>query len=286
MSRLRIMTYNIHHGADPANRLHLAAVGFAIQQCQPDIICLQEVDRFWGPRSDYADQATELATQLGMHVRYGPSLDHDGRQYGNAILSPFDINKAHVDRLPTEDNQEPRTVLWAQVHTHCGPVTVATTHFSAGRRWRQIRARQAAALADLAQRWPEPIVVAGDFNSAYPSEELEALTAKLRWARHPRRTWRSLGSIIKRPFGATYPSAWPFLHLDRVLTSPQFGVRRLSVPSLLASDHRPLVVDLATTLGSAQGRQTKADGGSLSPIASSSLAKQCGASGPVGSKTR
>jgi len=47
--------------------------------------------------------------------------------------------------------------------------------------------------------------------------------------------------------GLTDPADVPRKRIDYVLTSNHFRVRNASVPNTLASDHRPVVVDLTFT---------------------------------------
>ena len=124
------MSYNIHHGRGVDDRLDLARIAAVIRGAGADIVGLQEVDRHWGERSDFADQAAELARDLAMHVVYGVNLDLDPlspggprRQYGNAILSDAPIRGWRNTLLPRTGELEQRgllealvTVPWATAH--------------------------------------------------------------------------------------------------------------------------------------------------------------------------
>ncbi|SDN35928.1 hypothetical protein SAMN04487897_102629 [Paenibacillus sp. yr247] len=63
------MTFNIHHGEGLE---------------KADVIALQEVDRY-RLRSGFVDQAKALAEQLGMDMRFAPSLTYMLGQYCIAI---------------------------------------------------------------------------------------------------------------------------------------------------------------------------------------------------------
>lgn len=91
---LTVMSFNIHHGVGVDGLLNLQRVADVIKTEGVDVVGLQEVDRHWGERSDFVDQAAWLADELDMHVVYGANLDLDPaqpgeprRQYGTAILS-------------------------------------------------------------------------------------------------------------------------------------------------------------------------------------------------------
>nr|MBA2356049.1 endonuclease/exonuclease/phosphatase family protein [Acidobacteriota bacterium] len=112
---LRVMTYNIKHGQTndatcaqppripgqppfPDCQLDLQASIEVIRTYDPDVIGLQEIDRFWA-RSDGLDEPAVLAAGLGLeHSCYGANLDHAPdshalvpHQYGTLILSRYPI---------------------------------------------------------------------------------------------------------------------------------------------------------------------------------------------------
>ena len=109
------MTFNIHHGVGTDRRLDLSRTANVIRAAVADVVGLQEVDRHFGARSDFVDQATWLAEDLGMDVVFGANLDLDPlvagqprRQYGTAILSAHPILDWENTHLPRFDDHEPR----------------------------------------------------------------------------------------------------------------------------------------------------------------------------------
>src|SRR5699024_10019694 len=89
---LRVMAYNTHHSAgndeceDPETAegeipeaecaLDLPRLADVILAEDPDIVALQEVDRFWA-RSGSADQPEEFSNLLDMDVCFGANLTHE-----------------------------------------------------------------------------------------------------------------------------------------------------------------------------------------------------------------
>lgn len=234
MPNLRVMTYNIHHGADSAEQPRLDDVVAFVADADPDVVCLQEVDRRYGPRSGNADQAAELADRLAMHLHFAPALYRGEGQYGNAVLSKAPQSSRAVHRLSTPPRAETRTVAATRTEPGNAAVTVLCVHLTPGRR-RATRAAQLRELADLAADSAPPVVLAGDFNTD-DAGELAVLAPQLQDA------WTAAGHTASA--GATSPTWLPLRRIDRVYVPWDVEVTRAEVGRCAASDHRPMVVDL------------------------------------------
>ncbi|MDQ3788793.1 MAG: endonuclease/exonuclease/phosphatase family protein, partial [Actinomycetota bacterium] len=119
-----VLSFNIHHGAGEDGVYDLGRVADEIRRSGADVIGLQEVDRHYGARSQWADQPAELAELLGMHVVYAANLDLEPpaagqprRQYGTAILSRYPILESQNTLLPKgRPGEEQRGLLEAVVN--------------------------------------------------------------------------------------------------------------------------------------------------------------------------
>ena len=103
---IRVLCYNIHHGAGMDGELDLKRIARVIKSASPDIVSLQEVDK-QTERSHGVDQAKELARLTGMQYAYGASMPFQGGEYGNAVLTTFPIRASETVPLPGE----PRSAL-------------------------------------------------------------------------------------------------------------------------------------------------------------------------------
>ena len=122
VDRLRVMTFNIHHGEgmdSPA--VDLAAIAAVITQAAPDLVALQEVDRGCA-RTEGLDMAWLLGQLTGMDHVFGsnvelPGLPGAAGEYGNAILSRWPIRAWVNHSLPpcASEETEPRGLLLATV---------------------------------------------------------------------------------------------------------------------------------------------------------------------------
>lgn len=142
---MKFVTYNIQYGLGQDGRTDLKRIADAVRGS--DIICLQEVERFW-KRSGCKDQAAELAAALsGYYWVYGANLDVDAsfrdeegrlvnrrRQFGNMILSRSRILSSRNMPLPKRallrQHSIQQGLLEAVIDLPMGPIRVYTTHLS------------------------------------------------------------------------------------------------------------------------------------------------------------
>ncbi len=250
---VRLVSFNVHHGVGRDGRHDLPRLATLLASIDADILCLQEVDRHYGERSEDVDQALLLSRALDMQLAWGPAIDEPRpggarRQYGNALLSRLPILISDVHPLP--GGGEPRCALRTMVELDGGALWVTSTHLSTGDPAR--RAAQAAAVAALHTEPMETGVVVGDFNTGPDAPELGVLREQftdawnLARARDDRAGWR----FWQADEGHTFPSRGPRIRYDQVWVSAGVGVAAAHVvDDEGASDHLPLVVDLEVRSG-------------------------------------
>ena len=156
---VRIVTFNIEY-AKHVDRA-VAALLASPPLRHPDILCLQEMD---------APGADSVARRLGMNHVYYPASVHPKtkRDFGNAILSPWPIEETWKVILPHRSRivKQGRAAVGARVRVAGRTITVYSVHLgspigiSGGS-----RRGQAKAVVEDARARPDPVIVAGDFNS-------------------------------------------------------------------------------------------------------------------------
>jgi endonuclease/exonuclease/phosphatase family metal-dependent hydrolase len=235
--RVRAATFNIHHGVGLDGRLDLDRIAATIESLRVDVIGLQEVDRRFAERSEFADQARALSRRLDMRLAYGPALDLDParpgdprRRYGNAILARHPIVGRGNERLPRTAPVEQRALLRAQIEVGDRRFQVYATHLEAHDTGQ--RALQAGAVAAAIAARPGPALLLADLNARPDLPEMAAIGAVLVDG------WRA-GSGR----GFTYPAAAPTKRIDVVLHTPVLRATAASVRPATGSDHRPVVVE-------------------------------------------
>jgi endonuclease/exonuclease/phosphatase family metal-dependent hydrolase len=223
---LRVMSWNLHHGVGEDGKLDLERIAARIREQKPDLVVLQEVDKQCR-RSKSVDQAAELAKLTGLTGAFGKAMDHDGGEYGQAILSKHPLGETKVHQLPGDG--EPRIAFEAVVKVGEGEtlrlVSVHLDHQQDARRLKQAETLVAALSATK-----EPLVLAGDFNDVPDSPVMKVFGA-------------ALTAAAKGGEKLTCPAAEPEVEIDHFFVRGFKAVSPVTVlPEAVASDHRPLVV--------------------------------------------
>ena len=244
---LRVMNYNIHTGIGTDGTLDPARTAAVIRDSGADIVGLQEVDVHWDARSDFRDQASDLARALHMWVFFAPIYDlppnnpgEPRRQYGVAVLSKHPIVRTENHEITRLSTQEPNPVpkpapgfAEAVVLVRGVLVHVYATHLDY-RPEPQVRELQVADTLRIMGTDPRGAaqLLLGDFNAGPAAPELAPL-------------WTLVHDAWTGPDpGPTYPAEAPATRIDYVTGSPRVTVTGARVLDTLASDHRPVVADL------------------------------------------
>ena len=230
---LRVLSYNIHHGEGVDGKLDLVRLAGVITAARADVVALQEVDQKT-TRTGGVDQAAELARLTGLHFAYGKAMDYQGGAYGQALLSRWPLADFTVHPLPNPAKVEPRIAISAIVRPPGQPAfRFVGTHLDATRddtaRW-----QQAARLIELFGADATPTILIGDLNARPETRIMQALL-------------RPFTDASARQPAPTSPAENPKARIDFVLLRPATTWRVLSstvIPEAVASDHRPLLVEL------------------------------------------
>ena len=127
------MTYNIHHCNPPSAgaKIDVEAIAQVIRKEKPDLVALQEVDVNTERSGKGLHQAKELARLTGMNFYFSKAIDHQGGDYGVAVLSRFPILDSTRFILPIDPKigGETRTLAAITVEVAKGKKLVfACTH--------------------------------------------------------------------------------------------------------------------------------------------------------------
>jgi len=223
---LRVLTFNIYHGATMKGDFDLDYIADIIKSVDPDIVALQEVD-FKTNRSKKYDIAAELGYRTKMAPLFGASMPYDGGEYGNAILSKRSIISSEKIALPGMKGTEPRSALTITTLTESGDTVVfISTHFS--NEDERSRVLQAQKINELVKGSRYPAILAGDLNALPGSKSIETLKEE----------WRVTDASKEPSF--TYPPNKPEKKIDYIMYTPakKWKVKEhKTICDTIASDH-------------------------------------------------
>jgi len=232
VTRLRVLTWNIH-GCIGRDRKHdEERIATRIQHLAPDLAALQEVDtrRRPGQALPNGGQNLEdyLREQVGDHAHLAWALSSVDGHYGQILASRFPLVASEIHDVSVP-GREPRKVITARIETGAQPLRVIATHLGLHRGERR---RQFAALREIVATEPAiASILLGDLNE---------------WRRGgaPQR-----GLHAEFECGtahASFPARFPLFALDRILCRQGVRLERSWVDrgAQSASDHLPVVADI------------------------------------------
>ena len=235
---IRVLDFNTHRSYGG-----IATVAAEIAAVDPDIVLLQEIDRFKGGTGNI-DQAAYFADALGFDHVFGANVTSGNGEYGVAILSRFKILGSENYLLPNHPGGEQRGLLGVGVEIGGQEVRIYNTHLQ--NKLPGLREAQARHVAGILANEENPIILGGDMNATISTPTLAPLTAQLVDA------W----SVGSGPEG-TGPNG---SRIDFLLASPTIVPQRAAVLRSAISDHARLYADFvvpASTDCPTQPRGTK-----------------------------
>jgi len=242
---LRVMTYNVHGCVGMDGHLSPSRVARVIAQYAPHIVAMQELD-VGRRRSGGLDQAQLIAGYLNMDHHFHPTLRIEEESFGDAVLSAYPlklVKRQSLIRHPRFAFLEPRGALWVEVEFNGRAVQLINTHLGLMRQERILHTEELLGEAWLGDsRCREPVVLCGDFNALPGSGVVRRFQSRLRDIGDPE-TQKRLR------LKGTWFGRYPVIRLDHIFVSPACRIVSVDVCdsylSRIASDHRPLLVEIA-----------------------------------------
>lgn len=232
---LRLLSYNIRHGADYDMAMNLPRQAEVIAAAGADWVALQEVDMNCR-RSGSVEQAPGLARLAARGgaawiPHFASAMDFDGGRYGVATLCRLPVVRTEELSLP---GKEPRAAALDIVRVAERELALACVHLDAGGRNEDIRLEEARILIARLDALGLPAVVMGDFNAKPGSPTLAAFAAA------------GFQPVPKRGDPRTYDARKPSQEIDHLYIRSGRGLELAPVsaevlPEAQASDHRPLL---------------------------------------------
>lgn len=233
---LKVLTYNIHHGAGTDGVLDLERIAKVIEDSGADLVGLQEVDNHWSERSNWVNQPAWFAARLKMHYAYAANLDllplHPGeprRQYGTAVLSKNPIKDFKNTLLPLYPTGEQRGLSVAAIKIRGVYLRLANTHLTSNNNAERLE--QAKKVVELLDDSKVPTILVGDLNAKPAAPEIATLT----------KVWRDTWAEVGVGPGYTIEADNPTARIDYLLHTRKVEPLSSAVITTNGSDHLPVV---------------------------------------------
>lgn len=234
--KLRVITYNIHHGQGIDGKIDLSRIGSLITDNRADLAALQEVDR-GVERSGKYDIMQMLSTQTGMYMAFGKNIDFQGGDYGNGILSKFKVDAVINLHYKMIREGEQRGLLQAIIDIDGEKVVFMDTH-TGDKNTEAEKLMNAGEIINVLKSYEGmPVILCGDFNDRPKSSMHDSLTLY----------FVDVWQLLNKDEGYSFPSARPDRRIDYIYVSKE-ALKKLKPVSIKvleseASDHLPLIAE-------------------------------------------
>lgn len=224
---LRLMTYNIKNANGMDDICSFQRVANVINNASPDVVAIQEVDSMTR-RSGQKYVLGEIAECTQMHACFAPAIEFEGGKYGIGLLTKQ--VPLRLQTIPLPGREEARTLILAEFEDYI----YCCTHLSLTE---EDRMKSLEIVKSLIASYKKPLFLAGDMNAEPESDFIKELQKDFQ--------------ILSNPEKHTYPAPDPKETIDYIAASKQnatgfavISARVVNEP--MASDHRPILVELRT----------------------------------------
>ena len=224
---LKLMTYNIKNANGMDDVCDFQRVANVINNASPDVVAIQEVDSMTN-RSGQKYVLGEIAERTQMHAYFAPAIDYDGGKYGIGLLTRQ--VPVRLQTIPLPGREEARALILAEFEDYI----YCCTHMSLTE---EDRMESLKIVKSFTTPYKKPLFLAGDMNAEPESDFIKELQKDFQ--------------ILSNPKQHTYPAPEPKETIDYIATlkSNVNGFALISAQVLhepMASDHRPILVELRT----------------------------------------
>lgn len=224
---LKLMTYNIKNANGMDDVCNFQRIANVINNASPDVVAIQEVDSMTN-RSGQKYVLGEIAERTQMHAYFAPAIDFDGGKYGIGLLTKQ--VPVRLQTIPLPGREEARALILAEFEDYI----YCCTHMSLTE---EDRMKSLKIVKSFTTPYKKPLFLVGDMNAEPESDFIKELQKDFQ--------------LLSNPKQHTYPAPEPKETIDYIATlkSNANGFALISARVLnepMASDHRPILVELRT----------------------------------------
>ena len=146
-----------------------------IKYLQPSLIGLQEVFVVEGQ-----NELFNAIKNLNYNIEFQPTITNEDKEYGNAVLSIWPIEKKKVLILPNKLNAEPRLALTTIINSPFSRIFFTCTHLNWELKDTEVRYNQVESINtfinNITMLKDNISIIVGDFNADPDSKEFNIIT--------------------------------------------------------------------------------------------------------------
>lgn len=251
---VRVLSYNIHQGVGMDGRYELRRVAHAIERIEPDLLALQEVDRF-RERTDFDDQFERLEALLGLDGRFGraatmseESTGEGKPQLGMGVFSRHPITDTTTYDLPVVNDRQERILFETRVDVDGTELTFCTTHLGISEADRK---EQVSTLLDLVGDRSGNFLLVGDFNASHKGYLIQPFMERFRdvFAEQGKDEAYTFSTpFVEHGEGKKHLEVYaPTRREDYIFTTDAVEIDHCDRRFSLGSDHLPIIADLTVS---------------------------------------
>ena len=219
--KMRVMSFNVRNCKGMDNKFDFDRTASVINEAKPTFVAVQELDSMTTRNNHYV--LGELARRTGYNDYYAPTINFRGGKYGIGVLSK---EKAlSVERYPLPCRREPRAMIVVEFKS----CFLICTHLSLNK---EDQLSSVKIIRGVVEKLQKPVFVVGDINAKPETQTIAA--------------FKEFMEVLSDSTQFTYNSVKPSRCIDYVFGCGARFVkpRTTVVDNRVASDHRPLYVDL------------------------------------------
>ena len=242
LTALKVMTLNLAHGRKEGFhqlfqdkttiQANLTEIARILRREKPDIVALQEADNdsFWSGNFNHIYYLAEKA-RFSYSIQ-GEQIKGLGLSYGTGLLSKFPLTEAiSITFTPTPPTPAKGFVVSTiNIGTE---INVVSVHLDFARA--SVRQRQIEEMVNDLKPFKRPLIIMGDFNCDWSSENTLPFLAK------------ALNLQVFQPEASnlnTFPQWWKETRIDWILISSELDFSSYRVMEDRLSDHFAVIATL------------------------------------------